>query len=196
MNSIDKMKIKKDHLTSKQKKSAHLKTLLLGIIICSFFVYKYYDNDTRESLLSENYEFTFCKIIGNKTYKSKVNFIEYNVDGKKYETRPLSTRIFNIGEIYRIKYSKSDPEISKVDYTKPIILNKNDFDFINGIVTRSFEKESLSVLSFSYNYQNENYKRDVILEKIGELKKGQQIEILVNKKNPKISYLTKQIKAE
>jgi hypothetical protein len=190
------MKIEKDNLTPKQKKNVYLIILLLGIIICAFFFYKNYDNENREKLLSKNFEFTYCRIIGSNTYKSKTNFLEYNVDGIKYETRPLSSRIFNIGEFYSIKYSKSNPEISEVDYTKPIILNKNDFDFTNGIVTKTFEKESLSVLSFSYNYQNENYEREIILEKIGELKKGKQIEILVNKKNPEISYLTEQIKAE
>ena len=190
------MKIEKNNLTPKKKKKIYLQILLLGIIICAFFFYKNYDNENREKLLSKNFEFTFCKIIGSNTYKSKTNFLEYNVDGIKYETRPLSSRIFNIGEFYRIKYSKSNPEISEVDYTKPIILNKNDFDFTSGIITKTFEKESLSVLSFSYNYQNENYERDVILEKIGELKNGKQIEILVNKKNPKISYLSEQIKSE
>jgi hypothetical protein len=190
------MKIEKDNLTPKQKKNVYLKILLLGIIICAVFFYKNYDNENRVKLLSENFEFTYCEIIGSNTYKSKTNFLEYNVDGIKYETQPLSSRIFNIGEFYRIKYSKSKPEISEVDYTKPIILNKNDFDFTSGIVTKTFEKQNLSVLSFSYNYRNENYERDVILEKIGELKKGKQIKILVNKKNPKISYLTEQIKAE
>ena len=190
------MKIQKDNLTPKQKKSAYLKILFLAIIICGFFIYKHFDNTDRENLLTVNTDFTLGKVIGNSTYKTIQNFIEYTVNGQKYETRPLSSRAFNIGEFYSIKYSKSNPEISEVDYTKPIILNKNDFDFINGIVTKTFEKESLSVLSFSYNYQNENYERDVILEKIGELKKGKQIEILVNKKKPKISYLTEQINAE
>lgn len=190
------MKIEKDNLTPKQKKNVYLKILLLGIIICAFFVYKNYDNENRKELLSKNTEFTYCKIIGSNTHKTLQNHLEYNVGGKKYETRPLSPRIFNIGEFYEIKYSKSNPEISEVDYTKPIILDKNDFEFSNGIITKTFEKENLSVLKFTYNYQNENYEREVILEKIGELRKGKQIEILVNKIKPEISYLSEQIKAE
>lgn len=190
------MKIETDNLTPKQKKNTYLKIIFLGIIICSFFIYKYLDNNKRENLLAENTELTYCRVIGNNTHKTIQNFLEYNVDVKKYEIRPLSSRVFNIGEFYSIKYSKSNPEISEVDFTKPIIINKNEFDTINGEVTKTFEKESLNVLSFTYNYQNENYERDVILEKIGELKKGKQIEILVNKKKPKISYLTEQINAE
>jgi|TARA_B110000908_G_C10024894_1_gene344611 hypothetical protein len=190
------MKIEKDNLTPKQKKNVYLKILLLGIIICAFFFYKNYDNENREKLLSENFEFTFCRIIGNNTYKSKTNFLEYNVDGIKYETRPLSSRIFNIGEFYKIKYSKSKPEISEVDYTKPIIFNRNEFDTIKGITTKTYESERLNVLSFQYKYGNEDYERDIILEKIENLKKGNEIKILVNKNNPKISYLERQVKAE
>ena len=190
------MKIEKDNLTPKQKKNVFLKILLLGIIICAFFFYKNYDNKNREKLLSENFEFTFCRIIGSNTYKSKTNFLEYNVDGIKYETQPLSSRIFNIGEFYRIKYSKSKPEISEVDYTKPIIFDKNLFDTIKGIITKTYESERLSVLSFKYKYGNEKFDRDVIVEKIGKLKKGNEINIVVNKNNPKISYMKGQVKAE
>lgn len=189
------MKIEKDNLTPKEKKSAYLKITFLVIIICSIFIYKYFENADKK-LLSENTNLTLCKIIGNNTYKSTENYLEYKVNGKKYQSRSLSSRAFNIGEFYSIKYSKSNPEISEVDYTKPKILNINDYDFTNGIVTKTFENERLSILSFSYNYHNKNYERDVILNKIGKLKKGKQIEILVNKKSPKISYLMQQIKAE
>jgi hypothetical protein len=190
------MKIQKDNLTPKQKRNAYLGIIILSVFIFSFFYYKSYINENRRKLLSENTETTFCRIIGSNTHKTLQNHLEYNVGGKKYEIRPLSPRIFIIGEFYEIKYSKSNPEIAEVDYKKPIILNKNDFDFTNGIITKTFEKESLSVLKFSYNYQNEKYDRDVILEKIGELRKGKRIKILVNKEKPEISYLVQQIKAE
>jgi len=190
------MKIQKDNLTPKQKKSAYLSIFFLGIIICGFFIYKQFDSNTRQNLLSENTETTFCEIIGNSTHKSTVNYLEYTVGGKKYETRPLSSRVFNVGEFYSIKYSKLNPKISEVNYTNPIIFDKNEFETINGIVTNTFENERLSVLSFSYKYGNKKFERDVILEKIGELKKENEIKILVNRNNPKISYLKEQIKTE
>ena len=190
------MKIQKDNLTPKQKKNAYLKIFFLVILICGFFIYKHFDKTYRTNLLNENTDFTFGKIIGNSTYKSTQNFIEYEVNGVKYEIRPLSSRIFNIGEFYSIKYSKYKPEISEVNYSKPIIIENSDFDTLVGIVTKTFENERLSVLSFSYNFNNKKYDRDVILEKIGELKKENRIKILVNKKNPKISYLSEQIKTE
>src|SRR5690606_8787388 len=183
------MKIQKDNLTPKQKKNAYLKILLLVIIICGFFIYKHFDKTYRANLLNENTDYTFGKIIGYNTYKSTQNFVEYKVNGVKYEIRPLSPRIFNIGEFYSVKYSKSNPEISEVNYLEPIILKNSDFDTLVGIVTKTFENERLSVLSFSYNYDNKKYDRDVILEKIGALKKENRIKILVNKKKPEISYL-------
>jgi hypothetical protein len=190
------MKIQKNNLTSKQKKNTYQKILFLVIIICGFFIYKQFDNNNREKLLSKNTDYTFCKVIGYSTYKTTQNLVEYKVNGQKYETRPLSSRVFNIGEYYSIKYSKSNPEISEVNYTKPIIFEKNDFDTIDGIVTKIFENERICVLSFAYNYKNKKYDRDAILEKIGNLKKEDGIKILVNKKNSKISYLSEQIKME
>jgi len=185
------MKIKKDNLSPKEKKNAYISIFILVLIIIAFFVYKKEHSDYREKLLSKNTELTSGKIIGNSTYKTTHNYVEYEVNGKKFETRRSSSRIFNIGEIYEIKYSKSNPEISEVDYTKPIIFDKNKFETINGIITKTYENDRLSVLSFSYKYGNEKYERDVILEKIGGLKKGNQIRILVKRNNPKISYLEK-----
>ena len=191
-----KMKIPKDNLTPKQQRNTYLKIFSLVIIICAFLFYKNSINENREELLSNNTEYTFCRIVGSSSYKTLQNHLEYSVSGKKYETRPLSSRIFNIGEFYEIKYSKSNPEISEVDYTKPIIFDKNEFDSIEAIIIKVYESERLSVLSYKYEYGTEEYEREIILEKIGKLKKENQITILVNKNNPKISYLEGQFNAE
>jgi hypothetical protein len=190
------MKIPKDNLTPKQKKNAYLKIFSLVIIICAFIFYKNYINENREKLLSKNTEYTFCRIVGNSSHKTLQNYLEYKVGEKIYETRPLSSRIFNIGEFYEIKYSKSNPEISEVDYTKPIIFNFNNYEIINGIVKKTYESERLSVLSFEYYHLLKKYERDVILKKIGKLKEGTVIELLVNKNKPKISYLKRQLKTK
>ena len=187
------MKIEKDNLSPKQKRNAYISIFILLLIIVAFFVYKKQDNNYREKLLSTNTELTHGRIFGSSTYKSTQNYFEYKVNGKIYETRPLSPRVFNIGEYYKVEYSKSNPEVSKVDYTSPIILDKNDYELINGIVIKTFESDRLSVLSFEYYFLLKKYERDVILEKIGTLKKGDKIEILVNKKNPKTSYYKEQI---
>lgn len=188
------MKIEKDNLSPKQKKNAYVSIFVLVLIIIAFFVYKKQDNDYRDKLLSKNTKTTVGKIIGSSTYKTTHNYVEYEVNGEKFETRRSSSRIFNIGELYEIKYSEINPEICTVDYTSPIVLDKNDYELINGVVTKTFENERLSVLSFEYHYLLKKYERDVILRKIGKLKKGSEIEILVNKRKPKISYLKSQIK--
>jgi len=112
------MKIQKDNLTTRQKRNAYLGIIFLSILLFSFFYYKSYLNKNKKELLSKNTEITFCKIIGSNTHKTLQNNLEYNVGGKNYEIRPLSPRIFKIGEFYEIKYSKSNPEISEVNYKK------------------------------------------------------------------------------
>jgi len=187
------MKIEKDNLSPEQKRNVYVLIFIFILIIIAFFTYIKQGNQYKDKLLSENTETTFCKVIGSSTYKTTQNHLEYNVNGKKYEIRPLSSRKFNIGEFYEIKYSKSKPEISQVDYTSPIIFDNEDYELVDGVVTKTFENDRLSVLSFGYYYLHKKYERDVILEKIGELKNGNEIEILVNKKKPKISYLKEQI---
>jgi hypothetical protein len=190
------MKIPKDNLTPEQKRTKYFQIFALIVIICGFFYYVKSDNENRDKLLNKNTETTVGKIIGNSTYKTTHNYVEYKVEGKKFETRRSSSRIFNIGEFYEIKYSKSNPEVSEVNYTKPVIFDRNEFEQIIGIISKTYENERLSVLSFRYNYKNKEHERDIILEKIGKIKEGNKIKILVNKKKPKISYLEKQFKAE
>ena len=190
------MKIQEDNLTSKQKRNAYLGIIFLSILVFSFFYYKSYLNENRKELLSENTEITFCKIIGINTHKNVTNYLEYYVNGKRYETHPLGKRSVKIGEFYQIKYSKSKPEISEINFTKPIILDNKDYKIEYGIVTETFENEKLKILTFIYNYKNEKYERKVALEKIEHLNKNDRIEILVNKSNPEVSYLKEQIKTE
>jgi hypothetical protein len=187
------MKIEKDNLTSKQKINAYLGIVFLSILLFSFFYYKSYLNKNRKELLSKNTEITFCKIIGFNTHKNVTNYLEYYVNGKKYETQPLGKRSVKIGEFYQIKYSKSNPEISEIDFTKPIILDNNDYKIENGIVTETYENEKWKILTFEYSFEKRNYERDVYLKKIGDFKKGKKIEIMINSEKPEISYLKEQI---
>ena len=190
------MKIQKDNLTPKQKRNAYLGIIFLSILLFSFLYYKSYLNKNKRELLSKNTETTFCKIIGINTYKNVTNYLEYYVNEKRYETRPLGRSFVKIGEFYEIKYSKSNPEISEIDYAKLIILNIKDYKIEIGIVTEIFENKNWKILTFTYNYENKKYERKVALKKIGKLKKENKIEILVNKSNPEISYLEEQIKTE
>ena len=158
-----------------------------------FIVYNVNNKKYKENLLSENTAFTYSVIIGNNTYKSKTNYLQYIINDKKYETRPLSTRIFNIGEYYKIEYSKTNPEVSKVDYTSPIIFDLKKYKNIKGQVTKIFQNESLNILSFTYLFNGENYNRDILLKSVDDLKKNNEIDILVKIMNPKISYLKDQV---
>ena len=190
------MKIPKDNLTPEQKRIKYFQIFIITVIICGFFYYVKSDNENREKLLSQNTDTTVGKIIGNSTYKTTHNYVEYEVNGEKFETRHSCSRTFNIGEIYEVKYSKSAPKISEVDYTKPIIINKNEFDKTTGVISQTFENKRVSILSFEYEYKGKQFNRDIILKRIGNLKKGNKIKILVNQKKPKISYLKEQFETK
>jgi hypothetical protein len=191
--AIKKMKIQKDNLNPKQKKKAYLTIFFLLLIFCSFFIYKLQINNKRDYLLSNNTEITECRIIGINTHNNRTNIVNYTVDNKTYRYEMLVGRELFIGEFYEIKYSKTDPNFAEVNYTKPIISKKTDYERVKAMITETFENNKVSFLTFSYEYSSKKYERILYIEKINGLKKNMKIEIIVNKMNPKISYLKKQI---
>ncbi|WP_298766901.1 hypothetical protein [uncultured Polaribacter sp.] len=187
------MKIKKDNLTPEQKRKAYFGIVFLSIILFSFFYYANYLKKSTKELLSKNTELTICKIIGYSSYKGNTDIIKYTVNSKKYE-RELSARgTVEIGEFYELKYSKIKPDICEVNYKKPKIYNVENYIKITGIISNTYENEKYKILTYEYKYQKENYERDIYLYSLENYEKGKKIEIIVNRKNPKISYLTKQI---
>jgi hypothetical protein len=196
LNYSNKFKIQKDNLTPKEKKKAYLYIFLLITFFAVFFVYKNYSNNKQEELLSKNTELTYCKIIGINPYKNVVNYLEYFVKGKRYETRPLGRKSVEIGEFYEIKFSKSNPEISEINFTVPIILNEEQYSTHIAKIIEKHENKNWKILTFEYNIGGKHFERDVYLKKIENFKKGKKVEILVNEKNLKISYLKEQIKNE
>jgi|TARA_B110000238_G_C15917690_1_gene349059 hypothetical protein len=187
------MKIKKDNLTPEQKRKAYFGIVFLSILLFSFFYYANFLKKTTKELLSKNTELTVCEIIGYSTYKGRTDIIEYIVNGKRYERELLARRTAEIGEFYELKYSKSKPEFCEVNYKKPKIHNAENYIKSKGIVNEIYENEKYKILTFEYNYLKENYERDVYLYNLQNYEEGKKIEIIINKTNPKISYLTKQI---
>ncbi|MHB0756939.1 hypothetical protein [Polaribacter sp. M15] len=187
------MKIKKDNLTPEQKKKAYFGIVFLSILLFSFFYYANFLKKTTKELLSKNTELTVCEIIGFSTYKGRTDIIEYSVNGKKYERELLARRVAEIGEFYELKYSKIKPDICEVNYKKPKIYNPENYIKSIGIISDIYENEKYKILTFEYDYQREKLERDIHLYNLENYEKGKQIEIIINRKNPKISYLTKQI---
>jgi hypothetical protein len=188
------MKYQPDNLTPKQKKNAYIGILILSLFFASFFGYKFFLNKERKKFLSKNTATTICKIIRTNSYKSKTNTVKYEVYNKKYTYESLSGRIFQIGELFNLKYSIENPNISEVIYTQPIIIKKDDYEETTGKVISLYANSRVNIIKFKYNYNEKEYERDLYVEDITEFKENNKYRILVNKQKPKISYLKSLIK--
>jgi len=188
--AIKKMKIPKDNLTPEQKKNAYLRIFFLVLIICAFIIYRFQYNNKRESLLLNNITETFCKIIETSTFKGRTITVEYIVNGNKYKYEVSEATNLYIGEFYKIKYSNSNPDFAQVDFNKPIIFNKLNYKKKIAKITKTYENSRVSHITFLYKYKNKEYERMINMESISGFQKDGNIEILVNAKNPRISYLS------
>ncbi len=187
------MKIEKDNLTAQQKRKAYIGIAFLSIILFSFFYYAYSLKKKTKELLSENTELTICKKTGYSTYKGYTDIITYSVNEKKYERELSGRKTVEIGEFYELKYSKSEPEFCEVNYYKPKILKEENYIVKEGFIIESYKSGKWKILNFEYSYQNKKYEREVYVTNLKDYEKGKKVEIIVNKTNPKISYLKKQI---
>lgn len=188
------MSYKPDNLSRVQKKNALISIFLLSLLILAFFVYKNYKNDKRNELLSKNTHTTICKILKTNTYKSITNTVEYQVSDKKYTYESLSGRVFQIGELFNLKYSIENPNISEVIYNQPIIIEKYDYEETTGKVISLYANSRVNIIKIKYNYNQNEYERDLYIENITDFKKNNEYKILVNQKKPKISYLKSFVK--
>lgn len=188
------MKYQPDNLTPKQKKNAYIGILILSLFFVSFFGYKFFLNKERKKFLSKNTAITICKIIRTNKHKATTSTVEYNVDNKKYTYEGLSSSFFQLGEFFNLKYSIDKPSISEVIYSEPIIKDHNNYEEINGNILTIYSNEKVNVIKFKYNYNGKMYKRGLHIKDITLFKENQNAKILVNKNNPKISYLKSIIK--
>ena len=186
------MKIAKDNLSAEQKKKVYFGIAFLSLILISFFYYAFNLKKTNKEVLSINTDLTICKKIGYSTYKGYTDIIEYNVNGTKYERELSGRNSVEIGEFYELKYSKSNHEICEVNYRRPKIINEENYISGKGIIDKKYENNKWKVLTFKYSYSKEDYVRDVYLTNLENYEKGKEVEIFLNKNNPKISYLKQQ----
>jgi hypothetical protein len=190
------MNYKSDNLTPEQKKNTLTSIFLLSLVIVAFIIYKNSIDNERNELLSKNTEITICKIIRTNTHKSTTNTVEYKVSNKRYTYEGLSYRIFQIGEMFNLKYSIKKPSISEVIYSQPVITNITDYIEIEAEISSLYSNSRINIVEFKYHYLQKDYERDIYVTKniINNYQEGSRYKILVNKKNPKISYLKSVIK--
>lgn len=188
------MKYQPDNLSPKKKKKALITIVLLSILIACFFIYKNNIDKEKEQLLANNTKTTVCKIIKTSTYKGVTSTVEYEVSGKTYTYQGLSHKGFQVGELYSLKYSIVKPSVSEVLYSKPVITNINDYTEIKGKITSLYSNYRVNIVKLEYNYNGKNYKRDLYVNDISKYKENFEYGILINKANPKISYLKSLVK--
>jgi len=95
-----------------------------------------------------------------------------------------------LGEKYWIAYNKTDIEDIDLFYTAPIIEDSSHYVLGKGYVTWTYLDEyfNSNECRFVYNYKGEKYKRyQKLVDK--KIKKGDQIDILINKFRHEIAYV-------
>ncbi len=188
------MSYKQDNLSPQQKKNAYIGISILSLLILSFFIYSFFLKNERKVFLSKNTAITTCKIIRTNTHKATTNTVEYKVSNKRYTYEGLSSSFFQLGEFFNLKYSISNPSISKVIYTEPIIKEYNNYEEKDGKILSIYSNEKVNVIKFQYDYNGKIYKRGLHIKDISLFKENQKYKILIKKNNPKISYLKSIIK--
>lgn len=169
-----------------------LKQLFLLLLICVplvFYIKSYMT--ARKELLSKNPRYAIGKITGGYSVRNIVLDVEYKVNNKTYEAHALSSRNFEIGEFYYVKYLVADPENYEVLWNSPFVKDYRNYEEVIGEVV--YKSKDNTIIGIKYNYRNHIYIRDVIVVKKSNYKLSKSYPILVNKKNPKISYFKNEI---
>lgn len=116
---------------------------------------------------------------------------KYVVNDKKYYlTKRAYIGGLVKGEYYFIEYDSLDPKRAKVDLTRPIIKDTSLYTGSTGKII-DIEDSQHGRIEYKYTYNNNVYKRIQYFNSMVNI--GDDLEILIFKTNPKISYIIKQI---
>jgi hypothetical protein len=103
-------------------------------------------------------------------------------------------RNLKLGEKYWMAYDKDDIDKINIYYTAPIITDTLNYSNSKAIITNTYVGHNLNKnlnsynCSFIYKYKGNRYKRFQQLVD-GKIKKGDTVDILINKDRPKIAYI-------
>jgi hypothetical protein len=113
----------------------------------------------------------------------------YSVNGINYQLKKKKSESYIIdGEKYRICYDINDPSTAVESFLHPIIDTSEFIEILSLPINANLRKGN-EYVSFEYIFNNETFKRghNILLSKEVSLK-NERCKILVNKKNPAISY--------
>ena len=186
--------IKSDNRGKTEKKIQYV-LLFIMLLIGYFFVdYKVSSEKERKHLLETEQKAVVCQIIGRWHTRLSGNIFEYSVSGKTYKHHHKNNVKFKKGECYHGIFAKSKPEIVQIDLTSPIISNRGNFKEIFGKVQKTDTNSEPNSVLFTYRFFGSKYKRKVYVEKADIYNIGKSYLILVDERDPMVSYMKKQVK--
>ncbi|MDE5422294.1 hypothetical protein L3073_08745 [Ancylomarina sp. DW003] len=185
--------IKSDNLGKTEKKILYV-LLFIMLLIGYFFVdYIVSSKKERKYLLETESKGVTCQVIGRWHTRLSGNIFEYSVSGKTYEHHHQNNVKFKKGECYHGIFAKSKPEIVQIDLTSPIISNRGNFKEIFGKVQKTDANSKPNSILFTYRFFGSKYERKVYVEKADIYNIGKSYLILVDERDPVISYLKEQV---
>lgn len=126
---------------------------------------------------------TIIELSRNKTLFAKYS---YQIDGKtfySYRATPFST--IYPGEMFKMKFLRDKPDINKILFEYPVILEKNQ-NKIRGYIEKIFD---INEAAFHYKFKDVTYERRQLLREGHSLKQGDSINIIFIATKPKIGIL-------
>ncbi|MBN2597084.1 hypothetical protein [Labilibaculum sp.] len=185
--------IKPDNLGKTEKKIVYV-FLFIMLLIGYFFVdYIVSTKKEKNFLLATDSKIVTCQVTRHWHTHLSGNIFEYTVSGKSYKTHNQNTIRFKKGEYFKGIYAKSKPEIIQIDLTSPILSDTKYFKETLGKIQKTDANSEPNSVLFTYQFLGENYKRELYVENANIYAKGKSYPILVNEKNPMISYLKREI---
>ena len=105
----------------------------------------------------------------------------------QFNAAPYSLRV---SEKYWISYNKNSFEDVWVFWTAPIIDDTSKYELSTGYINRSWvsDFDNHNSCGLVYEYKGKSYERELrLVDKT--IKKGDKVEVLINKKRPSIAYV-------
>lgn len=152
------------------------------------YYYLHRENKVRDYDV-DTYAYTNGKSYGNLK-ASIFDYKDFSWIGTKHV---VCNNVFEKGEYYVARRHHAntftDGLKREIDLTEPLIKDIREYDKSTAILQTIEKSFNMRRVSFSYLYHRVNYKRSVYIKDVKSIKLNSKIKIIVNKKNPKISYI-------
>lgn len=125
---------------------------------------------------------TIIELSRNKTLFAKYS---YQVAGKTfYSHRATPFSSIYPGELFKIKYLRDKPDINKIFFEYPVVLDSNQSK-IRGYIEKIYNNKAV----FRYKFKDITYERRQLLRESHSLNQGDSIDIIIISTNPKLGIL-------